>query len=575
MSRIHIEPVPKLDKVLRVTFSAVKKDLYQLKDEFSQLEGRVSTTSTLLTSRLEDFKTSAQKDGDAEFKKLQKEYSEKYSLTQKQLSQLHKDTAAFIKKTNSRVTEWNSKIRKLSDQHSELGGLLEEVKLMQATRAELEKLAGIEQHLSDLQRLTIKTKDFEAFKKEHKKDLVNTIEKFQVEINLYKKEFDDLAKSLRKEQDAKISVLETKHSRLVSQLAENQGNLSKNLESSTNKLQSEIKALGSRIDVRDKLDKDQEKALVTFGKTLADITVNVETVRKSEITIIKQLQLIENDAKATEIRVTSIESESLQGIDKRLTDLEKRDLQLVKKHLVKHDKEIKALSDRPVGLGKDGAAQIAALMEYIKLNKKEIKDMGSINDKQFDQIKKIASESVRHDKEIKALSDRPVGLGKQEAAQIAALMQYSKLSKKEIKEIEVIDAKQSDQINQISSQSAKHDKLLELMNKKLDVLAKENSALKNALEEAAKESQKMAIQQEKDREKLEAKLAKTAKDSKASKEKAKVEPAKIAEPKEFKPGFWQKIIDFLVEDIEDEKDSKLAEFDRKKGDKFQIREIKE
>lgn len=563
MSRIHIEPVPKLDKVLRVTFSAVKKDLHQLRDEFTQIEDRVDSTVTLLGSKLEDFKHSAQKDSESRYKKLQTDYAEKYSLTQKQLSDLHKDTAAFIKKTNSRVVEWNTKIRKLSDQHSELGVLLQEVKLMQSTRAELERLPGIEQHLLDLQRLTIKTKDFEKFKKDHKKDLIDTIEKIQVEINLYKKEFDDLAKSLRKEQDAKISILEAKQGRLVTQLAENQGNLSKNLESSTNKLQDQIKKLDEKVTSRKKLDADQEKSLITLGKTLADITISVddskkrdeaiskqihsllnetkatelrvskiesETIqsiyrkicesvtntKKNEAIITKQLKTLMDANKATDIRVTAIESDSLQGIDKRLTDLEKRDLQEIRKQLILIEKQVGINSVKPEGLSKDEAKQISALVEYAKLNKKEIRDMGAIDERQSDQIKQIASQSV------------------------------------------------------------KHEKLIDLMHRKLEILSKENSNLKSALREAAKESQKMAEEQEKERARVEAKLAKAAKSNKV-KVIVKEEPKKKEpkEPREFKPGFWQKIIDFLVEDIEDEKDSKLAEFDRKKGDKFQIREIKE
>ena len=52
--------------------------------------------------------------------------------------------------------------------------------------------------------------------------------------------------------------------------------------------------------------------------------------------------------------------------------------------------------------------------------------------------------------------------------------------------------------------------------------------------------------------------------------------SKKKEPK--KPGLFKRFIDFLVEEVdteEEEKDKRLQEFDRKKGDKFEIKEIRE
>ena len=59
----------------------------------------------------------------------------------------------------------------------------------------------------------------------------------------------------------------------------------------------------------------------------------------------------------------------------------------------------------------------------------------------------------------------------------------------------------------------------------------------------------------------------------------KVKTIKEEKPKKEKkpkgPTLWRRFVDFLVEDIDEDKDSKLAEFDRKKGEKFEIKEITE
>jgi len=66
----------------------------------------------------------------------------------------------------------------------------------------------------------------------------------------------------------------------------------------------------------------------------------------------------------------------------------------------------------------------------------------------------------------------------------------------------------------------------------------------------------------------------------------KVKPIKVKEekkivkkdkPKKDKIGFFQKVLNFLIEEVEEDhdKDKRLQEFDRKKGEKFEIKEIKE
>ncbi|MBT7496923.1 hypothetical protein HN662_01210, partial [Candidatus Woesearchaeota archaeon] len=45
--------------------------------------------------------------------------------------------------------------------------------------------------------------------------------------------------------------------------------------------------------------------------------------------------------------------------------------------------------------------------------------------------------------------------------------------------------------------------------------------------------------------------------------------------KKEEKGWVRRFLNFLIEDVEEDKDKTLHEFDRKKGDKFEIKELKE
>jgi len=126
--KIKIEHVPKLDKVLRITFASIKKDLSETKAEFEALADNVDSSLDEFRDRLK--KQGRQNSKDIELKTIDISniFKKRTNEMEDQISRLSKSVDKFTKSVDKKNTDLELKYKKVQNFEKISSELYDEIK---------------------------------------------------------------------------------------------------------------------------------------------------------------------------------------------------------------------------------------------------------------------------------------------------------------------------------------------------------------------------------------------------------------------------------------------------------------
>ena len=315
----------------------------------------------------------------------------------------------------------------------------------------------------------------------------------------------------------------------------------------------------------DYLDKQLTNKTKDLEKQVKDIAISTDkfldqTNAKITVWNSKILKLDENSAKAEEIgselkkiKFLRTELERIQVLDKQVKTIDavavhtkdyKKDSTKLRSDINKKLERLKVGQDiLKAGVTKNIDDEKAALESKISNVDKKLDLSNKTNNVNLDKLEKDISRRMLEDMES-----------------VKKLMSKKSITKK------AEEIKKSFKLENVKLQKG----MLELK-KELNEQVAEKKSLNQEVTDLKKNLTKLASKLEK----LENQKPKVI-------EKTKVVEKKVVEPKleviskkKEEKGWVRRFLNFLIEDVEEDKDKTLHEFDRKKGDKFEIKELKE
>ena len=201
--KIHIERVPKLDKVLRITFASVKKDFIETREEFIQLEEKVNNSLDIFRGRLKELNELIFRELKNKTDYMDRQLTNKTKDLERQVKDIAISTDKFLNQTNSKITEWNSKILKLDENSAKAEEIGLELKKIKFLRTELERIQVLDKQVKTIDAITIHAKDY-------KKDVIKLKTDFNTRLDHLRVSQDLLKTHLTKELGDERSFLENK-----------------------------------------------------------------------------------------------------------------------------------------------------------------------------------------------------------------------------------------------------------------------------------------------------------------------------------------------------------------------------
>ncbi len=209
--KINIEHVPKLDKVLRITFASVKKDFIETREEFIQLEEKVNNSLDIFRGRIKSLNELIFRELKNKTDYMETKLNNKTKDLETQVKDIAVSTDKFLDQTNAKITEWNSKILKLDENSARAEEIGAEFKKIKFLRTELERIQVLDKQVKTIDAVTIHEKDY-------KKDNANIKTDFNKKLEHLKVSQEFLKANLTKNMGDERAVLETKISRVDKKL---------------------------------------------------------------------------------------------------------------------------------------------------------------------------------------------------------------------------------------------------------------------------------------------------------------------------------------------------------------------
>ncbi|MBT3304112.1 hypothetical protein HN592_04900 [Candidatus Woesearchaeota archaeon] len=208
--KIHIEHVPKLDKILRITFASVKKDFIETREEFIQLEEKVDTSLDIFRGRLKELNELIFRELKNKTDYLDKQLTNKTKDLEKQVKDIAISTDKFLDQTNAKITVWNSKILKLDENSAKAEEIGSELKKIKFLRTELERIQVLDKQVKTIDAVAVHTKDYKKDSTKLRSDINKKLERLKVGQDILKagvtKNIDDEKAAL----ESKISNVDKK-----------------------------------------------------------------------------------------------------------------------------------------------------------------------------------------------------------------------------------------------------------------------------------------------------------------------------------------------------------------------------
>ena len=208
--KIHIEHVPKLDKILRITFASVKKDFIETREEFIQLEEKVDTSLDIFRGRLKELNELIFRELKNKTDYLDKQLTNKTKDREKQVKDIAISTDKFLDQTNAKITVWNSKILKLDENSAKAEEIGSELKKIKFLRTELERIQVLDKQVKTIDAVAVHTKDYKKDSTKLRSDINKKLERLKVGQDILKagvtKNIDDEKAAL----ESKISNVDKK-----------------------------------------------------------------------------------------------------------------------------------------------------------------------------------------------------------------------------------------------------------------------------------------------------------------------------------------------------------------------------
>jgi len=202
---MRVERVPKLDKVLRVTFSAIKRDLAQTKNEFDQLEEKVNDSLEYYSKRLNENSQSTWIKINTKAKEIEDHFAKKTKVFEKELNHVTKTTKDFLDSTNMRVNSWNRKIERIDINALKAKEIGKNLKRIEYLSSELEKIKALSEEIETLDQIKINTADFKDTTKKLQKQINDEAGSFATSLAIadknHRKNIDTVKKALEKRMD--------------------------------------------------------------------------------------------------------------------------------------------------------------------------------------------------------------------------------------------------------------------------------------------------------------------------------------------------------------------------------------
>ncbi len=385
-AEIKIEPVPKLDKALRVAFTAVKRDVHNLRGEFDHLEEKVHSSLDIFQNKLDSTSKSTEREVRERTKALEKLTKQSHTQLEKELAAIAKDTEQFIKKTNERIMQWNVKIRGISKTEKTVKDLEIELKQLQLLKADIEKIALLEKHIFRIESAVVGKDDFEKEIALVKKHIDKSIDKLNINIQIAsEKQSGDLVK-FQKEVETKIFTVDERVDKVIQSITKlDKLSHDKAFIKKSKQLETYVDAHAKHIEGLKQALKDQQTAAKKEHDEIRSLIGNVQssilTKKDIDATIDIKIATVENDQKVF-----------ADAVQKQLAEIQKE----IKKTLEDGNK---AYQDQLKDQSKQDQARIKELEKHIgKLEK----NLDKISKASTTSSKKSKEKAPKEEKEPKA-----------------------------------------------------------------------------------------------------------------------------------------------------------------------------
>jgi len=360
-AEIKIEPVPKLDKALRVAFASVKRDIHNLRGEFDHLEDKVHSSLDIFQKKLDSTTKSTEREVRERTQALEKLSKQSHAQLEKESEAIAKSTEKFIKQTNEKIMDWNVKVRNISKTEKIVKDMEIEVKHFHVLKGEFEKLNALQKHLHKLESSVIGKDDYEKELASMKQLMEKTVDKLNINIQIAsEKQSTELVKQ-QKEIETKIFTVDERIDKVLDSMAKlDKLAEDKTLINKTKQLETIYDEQQKHIDgIKQALKAQQESAKIEHDEIRALIVGNEKSsLKQKDIDI--RVASIENDQKAfadaVQKQLTTIQQEIKKTLDQgskdfltQLTKQKKEDESRIKeleKHVAKLERGLEKCSNK-------------------------------------------------------------------------------------------------------------------------------------------------------------------------------------------------------------------------------------
>ena len=308
--KISIERLPKLDKVLRITFASIKKDFFEMRDEFGQLEEKVSDSLDVFRKRIDNFSDAAWKELRGKTDKLERDIFDRSFELEKQIRELSEYTEKFIKATNLKIGEWNTKIHNLDENSAKATEIGAELKNIQFLRTELERIKVINELIKNIEDSTLTKKEFEKSSAQLKKDIKNDLEHASVAHEIMQKKIEKEIGSERKEIDDKIYSVEEKVKANADSIKQDVENLKG--------AEKKILELKKEFEGKEKVLKVEIEALKKRSESEREINGSIMKISRAVEALALRMDKMEKVK--VETKVSKVSAKKQDGMFKRFVD---------------------------------------------------------------------------------------------------------------------------------------------------------------------------------------------------------------------------------------------------------------
>jgi len=380
-AKIRIEQVPKLDKILRVTFSAIKKDFNEIKEDISELQEDMVSFTEKFNKKLNKNSDLISKNTEKKLSLIDQEYSNKVLEIEKQIERLSNSINVFVKKSNEKTKELNHKYELVKNFKNISDQLNNEIKNLKLLKGDIAKISALKQDIEFVEentfskneinkkiksitkkvdkKLSNNDADYEIFTKRIESEITNDKRIMNNRLSSIVKSVDKVFEKNKKE-SSKIKDLYNESKKnteiKIKQIKGDFSDLEKDLKERFEKASSELGNLVNNETIKNRSDIEEIKAEnIKLTKEIESIIKNKDDMKKiskvlTKYADLKAVQKIESELnkekdarKALELEINSIKKQI-----SKTQNVEKTD----KKKVIKKSPEKKIKNDEKPGFFK-------------------------------------------------------------------------------------------------------------------------------------------------------------------------------------------------------------------------------